>query len=223
MKQRKTTVIALICGCLCAICMGLFLYNVQGQADAARAEAIARFGGEQASACVMTRDVAAGERVDASAVEMRTWVSDLLPQDAVLDAKDAIGKTATSALFKGEVVTTKHFDGSSEALDVPEGMAAVSLPAKATAAVGGAIAPGSHVDIYATGNTATKRVAQDVLVLDTSLAEGSSATASSTAWITVAVNSSSVQELIASSNSTDLYFSLPAQTNEQQTDKGEGK
>ena len=106
MKQKRMTVIAIACGLICAACVAIFMMNVQGEADAARAEALARFGGEQVEACVATRDIVAGERVDLSAVETKLWVADLLPERAVRANSDVVGKTPTSTIFKGEVITT---------------------------------------------------------------------------------------------------------------------
>ena len=83
MRRRKTTVAGIACGVLCAACVLAYLTSVRGEADAARAEALARYGGEQVEVCVARRDVAAGEKLDASAVETKLWVADLLPADAV--------------------------------------------------------------------------------------------------------------------------------------------
>ena len=69
MKQRQLMIIAVACGLVCAACIALFMVKVQGEASAARAEALARYGGEQVEVCVATRDVAAGERIDVSAME----------------------------------------------------------------------------------------------------------------------------------------------------------
>ena len=90
-------VAGIACGVLCAACVLAYLTSVRGEADAARAEALARYGGEQVEVCVARRDVAAGEKVDAAAVETRLWVADLLPADAVRAAGDVVGRTAWRA------------------------------------------------------------------------------------------------------------------------------
>ena len=95
MKQSHMTAASIACGVLCAACVAGFMANVQGEADAARAEALARYGGEQVEVCVATRDVAAGERLDASAVETKLWVADLLPEQAVSDSMAAVGRTVS--------------------------------------------------------------------------------------------------------------------------------
>ena len=212
MKQKQLIAIAIACGVLCALCIGLFLTSVQGEAEAARAEALARYGGEQVEVCVATRNIVAGERLDLSAVETKLWVADLLPEGAVRSSSDAVGKTATSSIFKGEVILSGRFETGHDSLDVPSGKQAVSVPAKAVQAVGGAISPGMSVDIYALGDTSTSAIAKDVSVLDTSVGKSGSLVSSENGWITLAVDPENVQEIIAASGRTTLYFTLPGAT-----------
>jgi len=209
MKQKRLTIVAVICGAVCALCVFAFMGTVQGEANAARAEALARYGGEQVDVCVATRDIAAGERIDASAIETRLWVADLLPEGAVRDANEIVGKTAASSILKGEVLSTKRFERPRDILDVPVGKVAVSVSAKTVQAVGGAVHPGMYVDIYATGDTAATALAEDVLVLATSSDESGSIV-SDAAWITIALNPDQVQEMVTATSRYDLYFVLPA-------------
>ena len=211
MKQKRMTIIAVACGIACAACVAIFMMSVQGEADAARAEALARYGGEQVEAYVATRDIVAGERVDLSAVETKLWVADLLPEKAVRSTSDAVGKTATSTIFKGEVITTGRFESERDSIDVPSGTQAVSVPAKAVQAVGGAIRAGMSVDIYSSGDSTTTALAQNVSVLDTSVGNSGSMVSSDNGWVTLAVEPEKVQEIIAASNRTTLYFTLPGE------------
>ena len=159
-----------------------------------------------------TRNIVAGERLDLSAVETKLWVADLLPEGAVRSSSDAVGKTATSSIFKGEVILSGRFETGHDSLDVPSGKQAVSVPAKAVQAVGGAISPGMSVDIYALGDTSTSAIAKDVSVLDTSVGKSGSLVSSENGWITLAVDPENVQEIIAASGRTTLYFTLPGAT-----------
>lgn len=212
MKQKQMTAIAVACGVACAACVALFMASVQGQADAARAEALARYGGEQVEAYVATRDIVAGERVDLSSVETKLWVADLLPENAVRSTADAVGKTATSTIYKGEVITAGRFEAQRDSLDVPSGKQAVSVPAKAVQAVGGAICAGMSVDVYSSGDSATAVIDRNVSVLDTSVGNSGVLTSGDNGWITLAVEPEKVQELIAASSKTALYFTLPGES-----------
>lgn len=215
MKRSRTTVAGIVCGLVCAACVFAYMQGVRGEADAARAEALARYGGEQLEVCVAKRDIAAGESVDASAVETRLWVADLLPAEAFRSADDVVGKKASSTILAGEVLSEQRFRDAGNRLDVPEGLTAVSVPAKDVQAVGGAIAAGSQVDIYATGGTSTDMLASDVLVLATSASTRESSTDAKVSWITVAIDAASVQELVAAAQKTELYFTLPGSEGER--------
>ena len=81
---------------------------------------------------------------------------------------------------------------------MPEGLTALSVPAKDVQAVGGAVAAGSRVDVYATGGTSTDVLASGVLVLATS-----------------ASAPESVQEIVAAAQKTELYFTLPGSEGER--------
>ena len=215
MKQKRMTLIAVGCGLLCAACLAAFMMSVQGEASAARAEALARYGGEQVEVCVATRDVASGERVDLSAVETKLWVADLLPEGALRDTTDVVGKTATSSIIKGEVITSKRFERDRDSLEVPAGKEAVSVPAKTVQAVGGAIRPGMSVDVYSSGGTATSAIARDVLVIDASVGDSNTLVSSSVGWLTLAVEPDRVEEIVSAANKTELYFVLPGETPEE--------
>lgn len=223
MKQKQMTIIAVACGLVCALCVAVFMASVQGEADSARAEALARYGGEQVEAYVATRDIVAGERVDLSAVETKLWVADLLPENAVRSSSDAVGKTATSTIFKGEVITAGRFEVGQDVIDVPAGKQAVSVPAKAVQAVGGAIHAGMSIDVYSSGDSSTAAIATNVNVLDTSVGPSGSLSGDA-GWITLAVNPEKVQEVISASNKTTLYFTLPGEPALQGgTSDGNGK
>lgn len=215
MKRSRTTIVGIVCGLACAACVFAYMQGVRGEADAARAEALARYGGEQLEVCVAKRDIAAGETVDAGAVQTRMWVADLLPAEAFRSADDVVGKKASSTILAGEVLSGQRFRDAGSRLDVPEGLTALSVPAKDVQAVGGAIAAGSQVDIYATGGTSTDVLASDVLVLATSAGSRESSDAK-VSWITVAVKAESVQEIVAAAQKTELYFTLPASGSEEE-------
>ena len=209
MRKRRTAIVGIASGLLCAVCVLLYLQDVNGRAEAARAEALARYGGEQLEVCVAKRDIAAGEEVDAGAVDMKLWVADLLPQDAVRDASDVVGRKATSSILAGEVISAKRFEETATSLEVPDGLSAVSVPARDVQAVGGAVSPGMNVDVYAAGATSTDVIAEDALVVSTSASAAGGQGDGSVTWVALAVPPGQVQELIAAAQTSDLYFVLP--------------
>ena len=206
MKRGATIAVCVACGVICAACMGVYAQGLSEDADEARAEALARYGGEQLEVCVATRDLAPGETIDESDVEMVMWLVDLLPEGAVYDLEDAIGQTVSSTILAGEVVSSRRFGDVGSDLDVPDGMVAVCVAVEDVQAVGGAIGTGSLVDMYATGTSTTSLIAQNVLVLATSTTETDD---DEVDWITIAVSPELVQSVVAATQTTELYFTLP--------------
>ena len=211
MRQRQLVVLAGACGVLCAACVLAFMNSVQGEANAARAETLARYGGEQVEVLVATREIAAGERVDAGALEKKLWIADLLPEGAVTEQSEVVGKTAASPILKGEAISSKRFERSQDELAIPAGKVAASVPSKPVLAVGGAIHAGMSVDVYASGNTTTTAIIRDALVLDTSLGTRSSGLVSESSWVVLAGDPDKVQELVAASGKSELCFVLPGE------------
>ena len=207
--MKKTTMAGLACGLCCSLCVGLYLAEVRGEVDEVRAEALARYGGEQVEVCVATRDLAPGEVVDGSAVATKLWVADLLPDGAVTEPGGIVGQRLGSAVIKGEVLSTRRTEAQEAAVSVPVGMAAVSVPAQVVQAVGGSVEAGMRVDVYATGPVSTAKLVEGALVLASSAsAEGS--TASASPWVTLAVAADRVQEIVSAAQNLELYFALPA-------------
>ncbi len=208
MRMSKTTITGIACGVVCALCVGLYLASVRGEVDEARAAALERYGGDQIEVCVAKRDLAAGEVVDGSAIVTKLWVADLLPDGAVTDAAQIVGKRLGSSIVKGEVITARRTEAAAASLSVPAGKAAISVPARAVQAVGGSVEAGMAVDVYATGPVSTTKLVAGALVLATSAAGEGSATAAE--WVTLAVDPERVQEIVAAAQNLELYFALPA-------------
>ncbi|MEC4184674.1 Flp pilus assembly protein CpaB [Adlercreutzia sp. R21] len=209
MKINRRMLVSALCGVCCAACVGLYLVDVRNEADQARAEALARYGGDQIEVCVANRDIAAGEVVENGAVSTKMWVADLLPDGAVTDPAQVVGQRLGSAVYRGEVMSDRRLEAAESELSVPEGMAAVSVPARAVQAVGGSVEAGMVVDVYATGPVSTVKLVAGALVLASS-ASTEGAAASNAAWVTLAVEPERVQEVVAAAQNLELYFALPS-------------
>jgi pilus assembly protein CpaB len=199
-------VISLVCGALCAGSVLVYAHGVQADARAARDEALARYGGEQAQVCVATRDIAPGETLNASNTEQRQWLVDFLPAGAVSSLSDVEGAPVASAIVSGEVVTQARLEASSSDVQVPAGTSALSIEVDSAQAVGGALAVDARVDVYATGASGASLIVPGARVL----AQG--AQGSSRMWVTLAVPPDRVQELVTAANTSSLYLVRPSDT-----------
>jgi Flp pilus assembly protein CpaB len=105
---------------------------------------------------VAARDVRAGEQIAASDVSVMRMHEDSVPAGALSTPDDAVGEYAAWPLTAGEPVLARmmrHQRSGIEltaAVSVPDGFRAIAVPVQPAGAVGGMLAPGDHVDVYAT-------------------------------------------------------------------------
>ncbi len=213
MRVDKKMLLGVVCALSCALCVFGFTQSVRGEADRVRDEALAKYGGDQVEVVVATRDIAAGETLTAAATETRMWLVSMLPDQAVTNAQHVLGQQLTSPIVAGEVISAKRFGSLSTTFEVPQGMVALSVSAKEVQAVGGALKPGSHVDVYSVGASGTKLIAETVAVLATSARESDgSHSGAALSWVALAVKPDAVADLISAEERTQLYFALPGES-----------
>jgi len=105
---------------------------------------------------VATHDVRAGQQIAAGDVEVHRVHADSVPADALASPDDAVGGYVAWPLTAGEPVLAHMIRHSrsgialTAAMTVPDGDRAVAVPVQPAGAVGGMLAPGDHVDVYAT-------------------------------------------------------------------------
>lgn len=208
-KRTKSLLASIVCGALCAICVAIYVVQVDQRANAAQADMLARYGGDQVEVCVARRDIAAGQTITDGDLETKMWIASMLPSDAIVNKADALGQQVGSSILQGEVISSARFGFDAANIEVPDGLVALSVPARAVQAVGGALTPGMTVDVYAVGSSSTSRIAQQVTVLETCATEGSSIAGT---WVTLALAPEKVAEMISAAENLELYFVLPSES-----------
>lgn len=127
---------------------------------------------------VATRDVRAGEQLAAADVAVQREHEDSVPGGTLITPDDAVGEYVAWPLTAGEPVLARMLRHQRSGIQltadvsVPDGFRAIAVPVQPAGAVGGMLAPGDHVDVYATplpGHQAPDRA--------TGVAQSSSATA----------------------------------------------
>lgn len=101
---------------------------------------------------------------------------DAVPRDALIDRSAAVGRVVHAPLLRGQLVLTALFEGPPgfrSGIAPPAGWRAVAVPVTPATALGGAVAPGMRVDVFAVplqgrapADRATERIARAALVLD---------------------------------------------------------
>ena len=105
---------------------------------------------------VATHDLRAGSQVQAADVDTVAMHDDGVPSGALSRVDLAVGEYTSWPLTAGEPVLSRQLraqrsgGGVIGGLDVPSGYRAVAVPVLPAGAVGGMLAAGDHVDVYAT-------------------------------------------------------------------------
>jgi pilus assembly protein CpaB len=207
MTTKVRLAIAAVCALAAAGLVAWYTANVRGEAAEQRREALERYGGETASVYVSSRDIAAGEALGERNLEVREWLVDLLPDGALTEGFDLTDAVASSAIAANTPLSLTNLEAQAEALEVPAGLVAVTVPATVDSAVGGAVGAGSVVDLYAVGNASAYLLEADVAVLQTS----SQGTAAKLSWATVALDPSHVEAVLTAAATQKLYLVLPSE------------
>ena len=182
--------------------------SVRAEEETRRQETLTRYGGEVVSLVVATTELDEGQVVSAGDVTRRDWVSDLVPEGAVTDLDEVVGKKVTVAVASGAPVTQLNFRETGASVDVPSGMIAVSIPMAEKLGVGDGVATGDRLVAYRVADGAATVLAQEVVVL--SIPEGTRTLASGNQAMTVALGPDDVSSVLAASTGGSLRFGLPA-------------
>jgi Flp pilus assembly protein CpaB len=134
-------------------------------------------GTQRISVVVAGSDLSPGRAIEASEMELRGLPPDALPPGALTDPAAAVGRYPRAPIWKGQLLLASALAASPGAfaagIALPTGHRAVAIPVSAAHAVGGAVVPGSRVDVIAVpvqgrapAGRATELIAQAALVVD---------------------------------------------------------
>lgn len=206
MSVKARVIVAVACGLLAAVMMVAYMSSVKDEAAGERDRALARYGGETVTVCVASRAIAAGEVFSERNVSELEWLVDLLPEGALAQADEVLGKTAACAIAQNTPLAAVHVAAVGQALGVPQGKVALSVPCSNDSAVGGELPAGSVVDVYVVGDGSARPAAQGIEVLKTNVTSG----VGSLSWAILAVDPDQVEALVGLAATQKLYLTLPS-------------
>ncbi len=207
--QRKVRIaIAGIAAGIVGLSFALYAQGVRKEADAARSELLAQYGGEVVELAVANKTLESGEVVSSSDVDMREWLVDLTPEGAYTALDDVVGSTLSAPIASGSPFTSLHLRASSNEADIPSGYVALALSATADLGLPVDIEPGAHVVGYRVENDSSQVVAPNIVVL--SVASSSTGLSSSSQSISIAVLPENVADVLSASSSGTLRLVMPA-------------
>jgi pilus assembly protein CpaB len=217
-NKKRTMIVAAVAGLLAVLLLALYVRDVNERALSARAQALENYGGEQTQVLVATRDILPGEQLGPDNSELRPWLTDLLPLGACAAVEPVWGRLSGQLILANEPLSIAKLSDPQAQLQIPDGLYAVSVPARTENAVGGAIQAGHQVHVYAVSPAKVELLLHRVLVLKTSNAPSVEGTATSAelgargaelSWVTLAVRPEQVSLLLAAARDLELSLVLP--------------
>ena len=124
----KKLAAGIACGIAAAILMSIYLSDARAEALSYREDAIRQYGGETVQVCVATHDISQGKTISQQDVELKTWVADLLPENATTNVADVVGQTAQQTIMSNEPISKSKVGAQHLDITVPDGLCAVSAP-----------------------------------------------------------------------------------------------
>lgn len=212
MKRTSRLLLSVGTGLMAAALAWGYGSLVRAEAEQAQREVLAAYGGDLVVACVASRDIEPGEVLDEANVQEEEWVASLLPKDAATSLEEVVGERATSSIPARAVLNPVYFEQDDRAIEVPEGMVAVSVPSDEERSVGGAVTPGDAVDVYVS-NVGVADLLCRAQVIDTS-ARAEETENSAIAWVTLAVEPERVAEVLAATAKGTISLVLPGTLDE---------
>lgn len=134
-------------------------------------------GAQRVAVVVAATDLRAAHALSLADLEVRELPPDALPRGAVSDPAVAAGRFPRVPIYKGQLILTSAIGDSPAAFEsgvvLPTGYRAVAIPVDAGHALGGALVPGSRVDVIAVpaqsrspADRVTELLASAALVID---------------------------------------------------------
>ena len=226
-KRSRVTrnVISTAIGLLAALSVAVLLWVQVSRVEASGKELRDRLDADIVEVVVAKRDIAVGEQVTQGNTVVESWLSTLLPSGAVsADQADSFyGETVSDTVLAGEPVSV-HRVGTSNSkrmFDLAEGLSAVSIKCDPVTALGGEVEPGALVDVMGSvAGGAVDCIVPRAQILSSSnarasqeksdsLVQGFSGSEQEVSWVTLAVPSELVKQLVTVASQGTVYLVLP--------------
>jgi len=158
-------VVLIVVGLLFAGFAGFMTFSyLSGQADGVADKKI-----DYQEVVVAAADISRGDLIEADHVKVVDWPAHAVPENAITDSSQVVGKVARIGLIANEPITdaklAKNKSSSLLSMLVPEGRRAISLKVNEVTGISGFVAPGSRVDVLMAVRQHDKEPAKSKIIL----------------------------------------------------------
>ena len=203
---KKTRIlISVLSALLASFCFFAYVQNVRAEAEKSRAEAIQKYGGELTSILVATKQIEPGETLSSSNTQLKSWISDLIPEGAITNPESVMGRTVSSVIGVGMPVVSLHLRSVASQISIPENLVGLTISHGEKYGLAERLSAGTKLAAYEVTDSLITCIASDIAVLSDDT-EGTLYTSSS---VTLGLTPEQVPAVLSAYARGTLRFTLP--------------
>lgn len=203
---KKTRIlISVLSALLASFCFFAYVQSVRAEAEKSRAEAMQKYGGELTSILVATKQIEPGETLSSSNTQLKSWISDLIPEGAITNPESVMGRTVSSVIGVGMPVVSLHLRSVASQISIPENLVGLTISHGEKYGLAERLSAGTKLAAYEVTDSLITCIASDIAVLSDDT-EGTLYTSSS---VTLGLTPEQVPAVLSAYARGTLRFTLP--------------
>lgn len=205
MTKKTRILISVLSALLASFCFFAYVQSVRAEAEKSRAEAIQKYGGELTSILVATKQIEPGETLSSSNTQLKSWISDLIPEGAITNPESVMGRTVSSVIGVGMPVVSLHLRSVASQISIPENLVGLTISHGEKYGLAERLSAGTKLAAYEVTDSIITCIASDIAVLSDDT-EGTLYTSSS---VTLGLTPEQVPAVLSAYARGTLRFTLP--------------
>ena len=205
MTKKTRILISVLSALLASFCFFAYVQSVRAEAEKSRAEAIQKYGGELTSILVATKQIEPGETLSSSNTQVKSWISDLIPEGAITNPESVMGRTVSSVIGVGMPVVSLHLRSVASQITIPENLIGLTISHGEKYGLAERLSAGTKLAAYEVTDSLITCIASDISVLSDDT-EGTLYTSSS---VTLGLTPEQVPAVLSAYARGTLRFTLP--------------
>ena len=205
MTKKTRILISVLSALLASFCFFAYVQSVRAEAEKSRAEAMQKYGGELTSILVATKQIEPGETLSSSNTQVKSWISDLIPEGAITDPESVMGRTVSSVIGVGMPVVFLHLRSVASQITIPENLIGLTISHGEKYGLAERLSAGTKLAAYEVTDSLITCIASDISVLSDDT-EGTLYTSSS---VTLGLTPEQVPAVLSAYARGTLRFTLP--------------
>lgn len=205
MTKKTRILISVLSALLASFCFFAYVQSIRAEAEKSRAEAIQKYGGELTSILVATKQIEPGETLSSSNTQVKSWISDLIPEGAITNPESVMGRTVSSVIGVGMPVVSLHLRSVASQITIPENLIGLTISHGEKYGLAERLSAGTKLAAYEVTDSLITCIASDISVLSDDT-EGTLYTSSS---VTLGLTPEQVPAVLSAYARGTLRFTLP--------------